>query len=227
MLVIILCCTISIIIISMLVDYLKHLQKIRSMPPGPTPLPVIGNLNMISGKPLHLVLTELSEIYGEIHSISIGMDRIVIISEIEIANKTLHLKSFSGRCLKNRYFHISTRGYTDLMCADYSKNWRKLRKMTQTGLNMLHDGSGNIESKIIRECKALSGRLLSTQSRAIAVREELGNSSVFFFLMMMTMMNCFCGMVNRQEAFSLLSSRDHCQRFLPSRISDTPRAGFT
>ena len=227
MLVIILCCTISIIIISMLVDYLKHLQKIRSMPPGPTPLPVIGNLNMISGKPLHLVLTELSEIYGEIHSISIGMNRIVIISEIEIANKTLHLKSFSGRCLKNRYFHISTRGYTDLMCADYSKNWRKLRKMTQTGLNMLHDGSGNIESKIIRECKALSGRLLSTQSRAIAVREELGNSSVFFFLMMMTMMNCFCGMVNRQEVFSLLSSRDHCQRFLPSRISDTPRAGFT
>ena len=173
-------CVISIFIISMLVDYLKHLEKIRNMPPGPTPLPVIGNLNIISGKPLHLVLTELSEIYGEIYSISIGMDRIVIISEIEIANKTLHLKSFSGRCLKNRYFHISTRGYTDLMCADYSKNWRKLRKMTQTGLNMLHDGSGDIESKIIRECKALRGRRLSTQGRAIAVREELGKFSVFF-----------------------------------------------
>ena len=105
----ILCCVISIITISMLVDYLKHLQKIRNIPPGPTPLPAIGNLNMISGKPLHLILTELSEIYGEIYSISIGMDRIVIISETEIAYKTLHLKSFSGRCLKNRYFHISTK----------------------------------------------------------------------------------------------------------------------
>ena len=105
----ILCCVISIITISMLVDYLKHLQKIRNIPPGPTPLPAIGNLNMISGKPLHLILTELSEIYGEIYSISIGMDRTVIISETEIANKTLHLKSFSGRCLKNRYFHISTK----------------------------------------------------------------------------------------------------------------------
>lgn len=182
MLVRILCCAISIIIISMLVDYLKHLQKIRNMPPWPTPLPVIGNLNMISGKPLHLILTELSETYGEIYSISIGMDRIVIIREVEIANKTLHLKSFSGRCLKNRYFHISTRGYTDLMCADYSKNWRKLSKMEQTGLKMLHYGSGDIWSKIIRECKALRGRLLSTQSSAIAVREELGNSSGFFFV---------------------------------------------
>ena len=45
-------------------------------------------------------------------------------------------------------------------------------------------------------------------------------------MMMMMMMNCFCGMVDRQKTFSLLSSRDYCQRSSPSRISDTPRAGF-
>ena len=45
-------------------------------------------------------------------------------------------------------------------------------------------------------------------------------------MMMMMMMNCFCGMVDRQKAFSLISSRDHCQRSSPSRISNTPRAGF-
>ena len=44
--------------------------------------------------------------------------------------------------------------------------------------------------------------------------------------MMMKMMNCFCGMIDRRKAFSLISSRDHCQRSSPSRISDTPRAGF-
>ena len=42
----------------------------------------------------------------------------------------------------------------------------------------------------------------------------------------MMMMNCFCGMVDQQKAFSLISSRDHCQRFSPLRISDMPRAGF-
>ena len=36
----------------------------------------------------------------------------------------------------------------------------------------------------------------------------------------------FCGMVDRRKAFSLIFSRDHCQRSSPSRISDTPRAGF-
>ena len=45
-------------------------------------------------------------------------------------------------------------------------------------------------------------------------------------MIMMMMMNCFCAMVDRRKAFSLISSRDYCQRSSPSRISDTPRAGF-
>ena len=45
-------------------------------------------------------------------------------------------------------------------------------------------------------------------------------------MMRMMMMNCFCGMVDRRKAFSLISNRDHCQRSSSSRISDTPRAGF-
>ena len=40
------------------------------------------------------------------------------------------------------------------------------------------------------------------------------------------MMNCFCGMVDRRKAFSLISRWDHCQRSSPLRIFDTPRAGF-
>ena len=40
------------------------------------------------------------------------------------------------------------------------------------------------------------------------------------------LINCFCGMVDRRKAFNLISSRDHCQRSSPSRISDTPRTGF-
>ena len=39
-------------------------------------------------------------------------------------------------------------------------------------------------------------------------------------------MNCFYGMVDRRKTFSLISSRDHCQRSSPSRISDTPQEGF-
>ena len=40
------------------------------------------------------------------------------------------------------------------------------------------------------------------------------------------MMKCFCGMVDRQKALSLISSRNHCERSFPLQTSDTPLAGF-
>ena len=49
---------------------------------------------------------------------------------------------------------------------------------------------------------------------------------MMMMMMMMMLMNCFCGMVDRRKTFSLISSLDHYQRSSPSRISDTPWAGF-
>ena len=40
------------------------------------------------------------------------------------------------------------------------------------------------------------------------------------------MMNCFCGMFDRQKALSFISNRDRCQRFLISQISDALLAVF-
>ena len=45
-------------------------------------------------------------------------------------------------------------------------------------------------------------------------------------MIIMMMMNYFWGIVDRQKALSLIYSRDHCQRFLPSQISDTTPADF-
>ena len=41
-------------------------------------------------------------------------------------------------------------------------------------------------------------------------------SSIWWWIM-----NCFGSVVNQWKAFSLISSQDRCQRFSPSRISDT------
>ena len=49
---------------------------------------------------------------------------------------------------------------------------------------------------------------------------------MMMMMMMMMMINSVCGMADRRKGFSLISSRDHCQRFSPSRISDTPWEGF-
>ena len=66
--------------------------------------------------------------------------------------------------------------------------------------------------------------LLSTPSLSFAEFWKWCRMMIMMMVMMMMLMNCFCGMVNWRKVFSLISSRDHCQRSSPSRISDTPQA---
>ena len=58
------------------------------------------------------------------------------------------------------------------------------------------------------------------------ITDMFKNISKEYLIKMMMIMICFCGMVDWRKAFSLISSRDHCQRSSPLRISDTPWAGF-
>lgn len=44
-------------------------------------------------------------------------------------------------------------------------------------------------------------------------------------MMMMMMIKCFCGMAYRRKALSIISRQNHCQRFSPSLIADTPQVG--
>ena len=43
-------------------------------------------------------------------------------------------------------------------------------------------------------------------------------------MMMMMIMNYFCGMIDQQKTLSLNTSRDHCQKLSLSQISDTLQA---
>ena len=45
-------------------------------------------------------------------------------------------------------------------------------------------------------------------------------------MMIIMMMNCFCGMADQKKVFGLISSKDHCQIFSPSPISNMLQDGF-
>ena len=40
------------------------------------------------------------------------------------------------------------------------------------------------------------------------------------------MMNCFCRMVDNRKKLNLISSQNHCKRFLPLPISNILEVGF-
>ena len=66
---------------------------------------------------------------------------------------------------------------------------------------------------------------LQTKFKSFWVSIVTVNMTLMMMIMMM-MMKCFCGLVDKQKAFSLISIGNHCQRFSPSQITDTPLAAM-
>uniref|UniRef100_UPI00398E7F34 cytochrome P450 2K6-like isoform X3 n=1 Tax=Pristiophorus japonicus TaxID=55135 RepID=UPI00398E7F34 len=87
---------------------------IVNFPPGPAPLPVIGNLHILDLKKPHKSLMELSEKYGTVYSIKLGPTRIVVLTGYETVKDALinHSDAFGERA-RIPIFEAIMEGYGD------------------------------------------------------------------------------------------------------------------
>ena len=60
----------------------------RTLPPGPPPLPIFGNLINLGNKP-HIPLAELAKTYGPLMTLQLGQVPTVIISSAAVAKEAL------------------------------------------------------------------------------------------------------------------------------------------
>lgn len=67
--------------------FLNHHRK-KNQPPGPTGLPIIGNLHQLGPK-LHCTLSSLAKTYGPIISLRLGFTTVVIASSPAVAKEIL------------------------------------------------------------------------------------------------------------------------------------------
>ncbi|XP_069584337.1 cytochrome P450 2K6-like isoform X4 [Ranitomeya imitator] len=70
-----------------------------NLPPGPRPLPIIGNLHILDMERPHLTMHELSKKYGPVYTLQIGVEKVVVICGYEAVKDALvnHADEFSGR----------------------------------------------------------------------------------------------------------------------------------
>lgn len=101
----------------------------RKLPPGPTPLPIIGNLLELGHKP-HKSLAELAKVHGPIMSLKFGQVTTVVISSATMAKQVLqdHDTSLCNRNVPESVGSIQKDEY-GIPWLPVSTKWKKLRKI--------------------------------------------------------------------------------------------------
>lgn len=113
----------------------------KDFPPGPRPLPLVGNLLDFAFKPPHMVFLELRNKYGDIFSVKIGQRWTVILNSLHATREALVKQpvNFAGRPDLYSFKLLSGDGKS-IALSDYSIDWANNRKMIHASLRNLVTG---------------------------------------------------------------------------------------
>ncbi|KAM7258603.1 hypothetical protein ACFE04_014344 [Oxalis oulophora] len=103
-------------------------KNVHKLPPGPRPLPIIGNLHLLGTLP-HRSLYTLSQKYGPIMSLKLGQVPTIIISSPQAAELFLktHDIVFASRPITQASVILSY-GSKSMALTPYGSYWRSVRK---------------------------------------------------------------------------------------------------
>ncbi|KAM4631939.1 cytochrome P450 2K1-like [Discoglossus pictus] len=129
-------------------------KSTAKMPPGPTPLPLIGNLYMMDLKKPFETLMKLSEKYGDVFTVQFGPKKTVVISGYKAVKEALitHADDFSERPDVPIYSKIM-KGHG--LVLTNGEPWKVMRRFTISTLRDFGMGKKSLESKIQDELNPL------------------------------------------------------------------------
>ncbi|KAJ6846173.1 cytochrome P450 71A1-like isoform X1 [Iris pallida] len=119
----------SLFLVSLLFLFKRKKKAMLNLPPGPRPLPVIGNLHQV-GELLHRSGIEFSKLYGPIVHLRLGSIPSIIVSSPALAKEVLKTQdlNFCDRPALLAFARY-TYGGLDVGVAQYGDHWRNLRKL--------------------------------------------------------------------------------------------------
>ncbi|KAM4042296.1 cytochrome P450 2C23-like [Anomaloglossus baeobatrachus] len=151
---------ISLAVILYLATVFKNRKKYSNFPPGPKPLPLIGNMNLISKRKPYQSFIEISKTYGPVFSVQVGTKTLVVLCGYDAVKEALinNAEEFAGRPLSAMGSKLS-HGY-GIISAN-GENWKVMRRFTLSTLRDYGMGKKGIEDKITEECDCLMQKFIS------------------------------------------------------------------
>ncbi|XP_040204248.1 cytochrome P450 2K1-like isoform X1 [Rana temporaria] len=125
-----------------------------NFPPGPKPLPIIGNMHILDLKRPYRTFLELAKKYGSVFSVQIGTQKMVVLCGYETVKDALinHAEEFSERPYIP-IFQDVTQGHGIIFA--HGDNWKVMRRFALLTLRDFGKGKKTLENMIIEESECL------------------------------------------------------------------------
>ncbi|KAL1020761.1 hypothetical protein UPYG_G00004310 [Umbra pygmaea] len=119
-------------------------------PPGPRPLPLLGNLLQLDLKRLDLALYELSKKYGSVFKVHLGPRKVVVLAGYKTVKEALvhHAEEFGERGLNTAFSEVN-QGHGIIFTN--GERWKEMRRFATANLRDFGMGKKAIEDKISEE----------------------------------------------------------------------------
>ncbi|XP_062443834.1 cytochrome P450 2W1-like [Rhea pennata] len=125
-------------------------QSVLNMPPGPFPLPVIGNLHLLDIRRQDKSLMKISEKYGPVFTVHLGFQRTVVVTGYEAVKEALLNTAdiFSDRPAIPIFYHIQ---HGNGVFFSSQELWKTTRRFTMATMRDLGMGKRLSEERILEE----------------------------------------------------------------------------